>query len=107
MKVWGPRLLIVLLLLAVSACTTNFRDKFVGEWKSVNTGSEVHTFIKRSGDNFFITEGKQDLVGTYDETTKSMLIDNGSQKVPVLYMPDTDEIMISAVGKSAKFSRVK
>lgn len=100
-------MLIILLVLAVSACATDYRDKFVGEWKSVNTGSAVHTSIKRSGDNFFITEGKQDLVGTYDEATKSMLVDNGSKKVPVLYMPDTDEIIVSAAGKSAKFSRVK
>ena len=46
-------------------------------------------------------------MGTYDEATKSMLIDNGSTKVLVLYMPDTDEITVSAAGKSAEFSRVK
>ena len=33
------------------------------------------------------------MVDTCDEVTKSVLKDNGSKKVPMLYMPDTNEIM--------------
>ena len=107
MKAFAARFLIVLFGCAVVACAKDARDQFVGEWKSATTNAETHTFIKRSGDDFFITEGKQDLVGKYDEATKSLLIDNGTRKVPVLYIPDTDQIVVSAGGKSARFSRVK
>ena len=107
MKAIAVRVLLVLVCWAAVACAKDSRDQFVGEWKSATTDAEAHTFIKRSGDDFFITEGKQDLVGKYDEATKSVLIDNGTRKVPVLYIPDTDEIVVSAGGKSAKFARVK
>ena len=79
----------------------------MGEWENAATDAEMHTFIKRSGDDFFITEGKQDLVGKYSEATRSVLIDNLTREVPVLYVPDTNEIVVSAGGKSEKFTRVK
>jgi hypothetical protein len=108
MKAVAARLLLVWLGWAAVACATDdARDKFVGERKSVTADAGIHTFIKRSGNNFFINEGKQDLVGTYDEANKSIIIDNGTRKVPVLYIPETDEIVVSAGGNSAKFSRVK
>ena len=47
----------------------------------------MHTFIKRSGDDFFITEGKQGLAGKYNEATRSVLIDNGTRKVPCSTYP--------------------
>ena len=59
----------------------------VGEWKNTATDAEMHTFIKRSGDDFFITEGKQGLVGKYNEATRSVLIDNGTRKVPCSTYP--------------------
>ncbi|MDB5235833.1 MAG: hypothetical protein JWR44_2826 [Hymenobacter sp.] len=109
MKAVVARLLVVLLFLTASACSTStdVREKFVGEWKSVNADTGTHTFIRRTGDNYFITEGKQDLVATYQDSIKGLIIDNGTRKVPVLYIQDTDEIVVSAGGKSAKFSRVK
>ncbi|GAB2706862.1 hypothetical protein GCM10011495_21630 [Hymenobacter frigidus] len=70
----------------------------MGEWKNAATDAEVHTFI---------TEGKQDLVSKYNEATRSVLIDDEIRKVPVLYVPDTNEIVVSAGGKSEKFTRVK
>ena len=79
----------------------------MGEWKNAATDAEAYTLIKRSGDDFFITEGKQDLVGKYNEATRSVLIDDEIRKVPVLYVPDTNEIVVSAGGKSEKFTRVK
>ena len=79
----------------------------MGERRNTATGAEAHTFVKRSGDNFFVTEGKQGLVGKYNEATKSGLIDNGARKVPVRYVPDTNEIVVSAGGKNGKFARVK
>ena len=79
----------------------------MGEWKNAATDAEARTFIKRSGDDFFITERKQDLVSKYNEATRSVLINNGTRKVPVLYVPDTNEIVVSAGGKSEKFTRVK
>ena len=79
----------------------------MGEWENAATDAEMHTFIKRSGDDFFITEGKQDLVGKYNEVTGSVLIDNLTREVPVLYVPDINEIVVSAGGKSEKFTRVK
>ena len=79
----------------------------MGEWKNAATNAEAHTFIKRSGDDFFIPEGKQDLAGKYSEATRSALIDNGTRKVPVLYVLDTNEIVVSAGGKSGKFARAK
>ena len=79
----------------------------MGEWENAATDAGTHTFIKRSGDDFFITEGKQDLVGKYNEATRSVLIDNLTREVPVLYIPDINEIVVSAGGKSEKFTRVK
>ena len=79
----------------------------MGEWKNAAIDAEAHTFIERSGDDFFITEGKQDPVGKYDEVTGSVLIDNLTREVPVLYVPDINEIVVSAGGKSEKFTRVK
>ena len=79
----------------------------MGEWENAATDAEARTFIERSGDDFFITEGKQDPVGKYDEVTGSVLIDNVTRKVPVLCVLDTNEIMVSAGGKSGKFTRVK
>jgi len=70
----------------------------VGEWKNAATDAEARTFI---------TEGKQDLVGKYNEATRSVLIDDEIRKVPVLYVADTNEIVVSAGGKSEKFTRVK
>ena len=109
MKAFAARLLVVLLFLVAAGCSnsTDIREKFVGEWKSVNADTGTHTFIRRTGDNYFITEGKQDLVATYQDSVKGLVIDNGTRKVPVLYIQETDEIMVSAGGKSAKFSRVK
>jgi hypothetical protein len=46
-------------------------------------------------------------VGKYNEATRSVLIDDEIRKVPVLYVPDTNEIVVSAGGKSEKFTRVK
>ena len=46
-------------------------------------------------------------MGKYNEATRSVLINNGTRKVPVLYVPDTNEIVVSAGGKSEKFTRVK
>ncbi|WP_210521496.1 hypothetical protein [Hymenobacter terricola] len=113
MKVLVARLLVVLLFMAGSACTTEAkkeidpRDKFVGEWKSADTNAETHTYIKRTGDTFYIHEGQQDLVAAYDEATKSLVIDNGVKKVPVHYLPATDQIMVTGGSRDAKFSRVK
>ena len=70
----------------------------MGEWKNAATDAEVHTFI---------TEGKRDLVGKYNEATRSVLIDDEIRKVLVLYVPDTNEIVVSAGGISEKFARVK
>ena len=44
----------------------------------------MHTFIKHPGDDFFIPEGKQGLVGKYNEATRSVLIDNVTREVPAL-----------------------
>lgn len=107
MKAIAARCFTILACWAMVACGKDTRDQFVGEWKSATTDAETHTFIKRSGDDFFISEGKQDLVGKYDEATKSLLIDNGTRKVPVLYIPESDQIVVSAGGKSARFTRVK
>ena len=79
----------------------------MGEWGNAATDAEVHIFIKRSGDDFFITEGKQDLVGKYNEATKCVLIDSVPRKVPVLYVSDTNEIVVMTGGKIEKFTRVK
>ena len=79
----------------------------MSEWKNAATDTEAHTFIERSGDDFFITEGKQYLVGKYNEATRSVLIDTLTREVPVLYVPDINEIVVSAGGKSEKFTRVK
>ena len=46
-------------------------------------------------------------MGKYSEATRSVLIDNVTREVPVLYVPDTNEIVVSAGGKSGKFTRVK
>ena len=70
----------------------------MGEWKNAATDAEARTFI---------TEGKQDLVSKYNEATRSVLINNGTRKIPVLYVPDTNEIVVSAGGKGEKFTRVK
>ena len=56
----------------------------MGEWENAATDAEARTFIERSGDDFFITEGKQDLVGKYNEATRSVLIDNVTREVPAL-----------------------
>jgi hypothetical protein len=116
MKAFAARLLVVLLVGAVSACgpekkkdidMTDPRDKFVGEWKSADTNAETHTYIKRSNNSFFIHEGQQDIVGTYDEVNKTIIIDNGTKKVPVIYLPETDQIRVTGGSRDAKFSRVK
>lgn len=107
MKVLAARFFMVVACWAMVACAKDARDEFVGVWRSSTTDAEAQTTIKRTGDDYFINEGKQDLVGKYDAATKSILIDNGTQKVPVLYLPETDEIMVSAGDRSAKFKRVK
>ncbi|MDO7849663.1 hypothetical protein Q5H92_25090 [Hymenobacter sp. M29] len=115
MKTWTERLLMVLLIGAVGACApdkpkaqdVNPRDHFVGEWKSDDTNSQTHTRIQRSGDNFFIHEGLNDLTGIYDSTAQAIMIDNGVKKIPVKYLPETDQILVSGGSRDAKFSRVK
>lgn len=113
MKAFATRLLVVVLGWAVAACSTettkevDTRDRFVGEWKSADTNSQTHTKIKRSGDNFFIHEGLNDLVGAYDASLTSVMIDNGTKKVAVKYLPETDQIMVTGGSREAKFSRVK
>ena len=46
-------------------------------------------------------------MGKYSEATKSVLIDKVTREVSVLYVPDANEIVVSAGGKSGKFTRVK
>lgn len=115
MKALTVRLLGVVLLGAVSACSpekkkeidmSDPRDKFVGEWKSADSNAETHTYIKRLNNTFFIHEGRQDIEGTYDEVTKSILINNGVKKVPVHYVPEKDLIVVDGDNKKATFSRV-
>lgn len=114
MKAFSALVLAVSMLGSVSACSTeakkevevDTRDKFVGEWESADAKAETHTYIKRTDNQFFIHEGQQDLVGNYDEATKSILIDNGEKKVPVSYLPETDQIMVTGGSHDAKFSRV-
>ena len=115
MKNFMVRWRAVVLLGMVSACApeakdsaaSDPRDKFVGEWKSADTNAETHTYIRRTENNFFIHEGQQDLVGAYDSTTQSILIDNGVKKVPVRYLAETDQISVTGGSRDAKFSRVK
>ena len=47
------------------------------------------------------------LAGKYSEATRGVLIDNGTRKAPVLYVSNTNEIVVSAGGKSGKFARAK
>lgn len=114
MKAIAARLLAVLVVAGMGACSTeakkeaevDTREKFVGEWKSADTSAETHTYIKRTGDTFYIHEGQQDLVGAYDAASQSVLIDNGVKKVPVRYLPATDQILVTGGSREAKFSRV-
>lgn len=114
MKAIAARLLAVLLVAGVGSCSPEAkkeaeidpREKFVGEWKSADTNAETHTYIKRTGDTFYIHEGQQDLVGAYDAASQSVLIDNGVKKVPVRYLSSTDQIMVTGGSREAKFSRV-
>ncbi|MBD2721473.1 MULTISPECIES: hypothetical protein [Hymenobacter] len=114
MKTLVGRLLAVLLIGLVGACgpqkpkvEADMRDNFVGEWKSADTNAQTHTRIKRTGDTFYIHEGINDLVGTYDPNVESIMIDNGVKKVPVKYLPETDQLLITGGQREAKFSRVK
>lgn len=114
-KTLAARLSVVMLAGLLAACgaetpkeaDVDYRQQFVGEWKSADTNAETHTYIKRTGDTFYIHEGQQDIVGTYDEATKSVLIDNGEKKVPVAYVPETDQLLITGGSKTARFARVK
>ncbi|MBF9223161.1 hypothetical protein [Hymenobacter ruricola] len=115
MKALALRGLVVSLVWAATACGSeppkeqevDARDRFVGEWKSADTNSQTHTFIKRSGDTFFIHEGKQDIEGTYDAATQCVMIQNEVKKVPVKYLPETDQLLITGGSREARFSRVK
>ena len=113
MKALTTQLSVVLLALALGACSSdkakegNPRDNFVGEWKSDDTNSQTHTRIRRVGDNFYIHEGLNDLQGVYDSTAQAIMIDNGEKKVPVKYLPETGQILVSGGSHDAKFSRVK
>jgi hypothetical protein len=112
---WTKQVLLVLLTGAMTSCgldkskvsVINPRDQFVGEWKSDDTNSQTHTHIRRTGDTFFIHEGLNDLTGVYDSTARAIMIDNGVKKVPVKYLPETDQILVTGGSQDAKFSRVK
>ncbi|MDO7853608.1 hypothetical protein [Hymenobacter convexus] len=115
MITWAKQALLIALIGMMGSCGPdkpktpegNPRDKFVGEWKSDDTNSQTHTRIQRSGDNFFIHEGLNDLTGIYDSTAQAIMIDNGVKKVPVKYLPATDQILVTGGSRDAKFSRVK
>ena len=115
MTAWIKQVLLVSLVGTMVSCGLNkprapegnARDKFVGEWKSDDTNSQTHTRIQRSGDNFFIHEGLNDLTGIYDSTAQAIMIDNGVKKVPVKYLSETDQILVTGGSRDAKFSRVK
>jgi len=115
MNTWARQALVVLLAATMGSCgldkpkapEVNPRDQFLGEWKSDDTNSLTHTVIRRKGDNYFIHEGLNDLVGIYDSTAQAIMIDNGEKKVPVKYLPATDQILVTGGSQDAKFSRVK
>ncbi|UOE35960.1 hypothetical protein MTP16_10020 [Hymenobacter monticola] len=115
MNAWAQRALVVLLAGTMVSCGSdkpkapevNPRDQFLGEWKSDDTNSQTHTVIRRKGDTFFIHEGLNDLTGIYDSTAQVIMIDNGIKKVPVKYLPETSQLLVSGGSRDAKFSRVK
>ena len=115
LNAWAQRALVVLLAGTLGSCGSdqpkapevNPRDQFLGEWKSDDTNSQTHTVIRRKGDTFFIHEGLNDLTGTYDSTAQAIMIDNGLKKVPVKYLSETGQLLVTGGSRDAKFSRVK
>jgi hypothetical protein len=115
MKALVVRLLVVVLGGTAGACgpekpkepEVDARERFVGEWKSADTNAQTHTKIKHVGDTYYIHEGMNDLVATYDPMTEWIIIDNGVKKVAVKYLPETDQILVTGGMREAKFSRVK
>ncbi|MBF9143771.1 hypothetical protein [Hymenobacter properus] len=115
MNAWAKQALVVLLAGAMGSCGSdkpkaaeaNPRDLFLGEWKSDDTNSTTHTVIRRKGDTYFIHEGLNDLTGIYDSTAQVIMIDNGVNKVPVKYLPETGQLLVTGGSRDAKFSRVK
>jgi len=115
MQGWAKQALVLSLACTLGSCGSdkpkapevNPRDQFLGEWKSDDTNSQTHTVIRRKGDTFFIHEGLNDLMGTYDSTAQAIMIDNGVKNVPVKYLPETGQLLVSGGSRDAKFSRVK
>jgi hypothetical protein len=106
LKAFRVNTLFFLLLCFVGACSSNTSDKFLGEWKSADFKEPVS--IKRTGENYILTQkGQPELLATYDADAKRLMIDAGSARVPVIYLADTDEILMSSAVRSTRFSRVK
>src|SRR5688572_14719736 len=86
-KCYYPLLILFAAALAILGCTSNtesagsaaakppalfasLEDKFIGEWKSLESTERPHLFIIRNGDNFIIKSEKSEFPAVFDDENK-------------------------------------
>lgn len=114
MKKWMKSIAILALAAAITACGQQGKE-YVGNWQA--TKSANHTLaIERSGDNFIVKVTEPVMYGNGKTETAdmpavykdSMLeISNGFGGTKVSYVKDTDGLLLSSLGGSMEYRRVK
>ncbi|RNI24112.1 hypothetical protein EFB08_17205 [Rufibacter latericius] len=82
---------------------TDDADKFIGEWKSVQSEGRDHTIITRNGENFLIQQGKKTVPGVWDEANNVIRMNVGVP-MDIMYIENEDMIVFGSGGKYRRVS---
>ncbi|MBC3538970.1 hypothetical protein ACFSC6_10530 [Rufibacter sediminis] len=82
---------------------TDDADKFIGEWKSVQSEGRDHTIITRNGGNFLIQQGKKTVPGVWDEENNIIRMNVG-MPMDIMYIENEDMIVFGSGGKYRRVS---
>ena len=82
---------------------TSYDDKFIGEWKSVQSEGRDHTIITRNGKNFLIQQGKKTVPGVWDEENNLIRMIVGVP-MDIMYIENEDMIVFGSGGKYRRVS---